>query len=163
MASVAQIDAITQVWNFPKLKGQENYYSWAKKTREALKYNALWDMVNEAQVLSSLVVNATPEQLQVHETQVIAWKVMNAQVEGLIHSMCEEKSADKIEDLSIATERWMQLKMNYISSGFVNRFTKLEDPWHLRPSGSENSIETYIANVRFKAKELKEMGSPIEE
>ena len=148
MASVAQIDAITQVWNFPKLKGQENYHSWAKKMRKALKYNALWDMVNEAQT---------------HQTAVTAWKTMNAQAGGLIHSMCEEKPAEKIEDLPTATERWMKLKMDYTSSGFVDRLTKLEDLWHLRPNGSENSIETYIANIRSKAKELKEMGSPIDE
>ena len=163
MASMAQIGAITQVWNFPKLKGQENYHSWAKKMREALKYNALWDIVNEAQVVPPLVANATPEQLQTHQTAVATWKTMNAEAGGLIHSMCEEKPADKIEDLSTATERWMKLKTDYISSGFVNRLTKLEDLWHLRPNGSENSIETYIANIRSKAEQLKEMGSPISE
>ena len=120
-------------------------------------------MVNEAQVVSPVVANATPEQLQAHQTAVTAWETMNAQAGDLIHSMCEEIPADKIEDLSTATERWMKLKMDYTSSGFVNRFTKLEDLWHLRPSGSENSIETYVANRRFKAEELKEMGSPIEE
>ena len=163
MASVAQIGAITQIWDLPKLKEQEDYHSWAKKMREALKYNALWDMVNEAQVVPPVVANATPEQLQAHQTAVTAWKTMNAQAGGLIHSMCEEIPADKIEDLPTATERWMKLKMDYTSSGFVNRFTKLEDLWYLRPSGSENSIETYVANIRSKAGELKEMGSPIEE
>ena len=165
MASVAQIGAMIQVWNFPKLKGQENYHSWAKKMREALKYNTLWDIINEAQIVPPVVANVTPKQLQAHQTAVTAWKTMNAQAGGLIHSMCEENPADKIEDLLTATERWMKLKMDYTSSGFrfVNRFTKLEDLWHLRPSGSENSIETYVANIRFKTKELKEMGSSIEE
>ena len=125
MASVAQIGAITQVWNFPKLKGQEKYHSWAKKMREALKYNALWDMVNEAQVIPPLAANATSAQAQAHETQLTVWKAMNAQAGGLIHSMCEEKPADKIEDLPTATEQWLQLKVDYTSVGFVNRFTKL--------------------------------------
>ena len=37
-----QATAMTQIWNFPKLKGQENYHSWSKKMKSALKHSDLW-------------------------------------------------------------------------------------------------------------------------
>lgn len=40
-------NALTQIWNFPKLKGQENYQPWSKKMRSALKYCGLWEVVDQ--------------------------------------------------------------------------------------------------------------------
>ena len=75
--------------------------------REALIYNTLWDIINEAQVVPPVVANETPEQLQAHQTAVTAWRTMNAQAGDVIHSMCEEISADNIEDLPINSYRTM--------------------------------------------------------
>ena len=40
-------NALTQIWNFLKLKGQENYQPRSKKIKSALKYYGLWKVVNQ--------------------------------------------------------------------------------------------------------------------
>ena len=59
--------------------------------------------------------------------------------------------------------RWPKLQTEYSDSGFVLRFTKLKELWAATMASSGNSMETYVANVRSKAKDLKRMGAGIED
>ena len=45
--SVLQSAAMLRIWDFPKLKGQENYQPWAKSMKSALRYSRLWEIVEK--------------------------------------------------------------------------------------------------------------------
>ena len=75
--------------------------------------------------------------------------------------MCEDKPAEAVEDEEIAMNRWVKLQTDDTDSGFVHRFTKLQELWTTM-SSSNNSIETYVANIRTKSQDLKRMGAPID-
>ena len=77
--------------------------------------------------------------------------------------MCDEKPAEAIEDNNMTINRWIKLQTIYSNSGFILRFTKLQELWTISLSISVNLIETYIANIRTKAKDLKRMRAPIED
>ncbi len=160
MATSAQFGAASQVWNFPKLKGQQNYYPWAKKMRVALSYNDMWERVSTQEVPPLIVDNATQEQQQLYQATMVEWRRYNAQAMALIHSMCEEKPGDKITECLTAYDSWGVLQKSYTSSGYVYRYSKLEDIWDLR---CDDSMETYVADIRSKAKELQEVGYPVPE
>ena len=76
--------------------------------------------------------------------------------------MCEDKLAEAVEDEEIAMNRWVKLQTDDTDSGFVLRFTQLQELWNTTMSSSNNSIETYIANIRTKSKDLRRMGAPID-
>ena len=162
-----QAAALTQIWAFPKLKGQENYQPWAKKMRSALKYSGLWQIVESGRKLfpNDLSVEPPPteEQVTAYQKSITSWKDLNNQAAELIYSMCEEKPAEAIEDVDLAMSRWNKLEEDYTDSGFVSKFTKLEELWSTSLGNSGNSMETYIANIRTKSKDLKRMGAPIDE
>ena len=176
--------ALTQIWNFPKLKGQENYQPWAKKMRSALKYCGLWDIVEQGigmfpedlperqseeerladgTIRTRVIVHGpSNEQVLAYQADMKVWKEVNNQASELIYSMCEDKPAEAIEDDEVAMNRWTKLESQYVDSGFVLRFTKLQELWNTTLSSSNNSIETYIANIRTKSKDLKRMGATID-
>lgn len=77
--------------------------------------------------------------------------------------MCDEKPAEAIEDNDMAISRWTKLQTTYSDSNFVLRFTKLQELWKTSLSTSANSVETYVVNIRTKAKDLKRMRAPIED
>ncbi len=133
--------ASTQIWNFPKLKGQENYHRWSKKMKSALKYCGLWDIVEnraigypeelpeEQTVIEQLadgtgrqritVPGPSNEQVQARQVQLKAWQHLNNQAAELIYSMCEENPSVAIEDEDVAMNRWIKLRTDYSDSGFV--------------------------------------------
>lgn len=76
--------------------------------------------------------------------------------------MRNDKPAHKIEDEEVAMNRWIKLETDYINSGFVLRFTKLQELWNITLCSSDNSIETYMAKVCIRSKNLKRMGAPID-
>ena len=162
-----QAAALTQIWQFPKLKGQENYQPWAKKMKSALKYSGLWEIVEDGSAMfpEDLPTAPAPTEAQAlaYQEAVKVWKNLNNQASELIYSMCEDKPSEAIEDVEVAQHRWDKLETDYTDSGFVLRFTKLQDLWSTTLSGSGNSIETYVANIRTKSKDLKRMGAPIDD
>ncbi len=163
MATAAQFGASNHTWDFPKLKGQENYCSWAKNMRAALDSNGMWEMVGHKQVISPIAANATLAQQEAYQASVTAWKTMNTQSKCLIHSMCEDEPGDKIIDLSTAADAWATLKDDYTGTHYVTRFSKLQDLLQTRPDSSDKAIEIYVDKIRSKAKALKEIGHPLEE
>lgn len=58
--------------------------------------------------------------------------------------------------------RWIRLETDYINRGFVLRFIKLQELWNITLCSSDNSIETYMAKVCIRSKNLKRMGAPID-
>ena len=73
--------ALTQIWNFPKLKSQQNYQSWVKKMKSALMYSDLWNVVQNANkdFLTNLSVTSAPTTAQAtaYQTQLKTWKQTN--------------------------------------------------------------------------------------
>lgn len=151
--------------------------------KSALKYSGLWDVVEQGvellpedlplqrtvqqtladgTVQNQIIPGPTNAEVLAYDAAVKAWKDLNNQATELIYSMCEEKPAEAIEDIEHATNRWVQLETDYTDSGFVLRYTKLQELWTTTLISSGNSIETYIANIRTKSKDLKRMGAPID-
>ena len=122
-------NALTQIWNFPKLKGQENYQPWSKKMRSALKYCNLWEVVDQGSALfpDNLSDAPTTAQAAAYKLAVKIWKNLNNQASELIYSMCDEKPAEAIKNDELAINRWTKLQTDYSDSGFVLRFTKLQE------------------------------------
>ena len=150
--------AWTHIWSFPKLKGQKNYQLWAKKMKSALKYSGLWHIVEQG---SDTYPTDLP--IESHEVALKAWKEVNDQAAELIYSMCEKKPAEAIKNEHIAQNRWEKLEKDHTDSGFVLRFTKLQELWSTSLKSSGNSIETYVANIQTKSMDLKRMGAKIDD
>ena len=150
-----------QIWNFPKLKGQENYEPWSKKMRNALTYTGLWEVVETGRASYPEDTATTAPQRVTHEIAVRTWDEKNSQGAALIYSMCEDKPAEAIEDEASSYDRWEKLESNYVSSGFILRVTRFQELLNTRLSTSSNSLESYVAGIRNKAKELKRMSAPI--
>lgn len=183
--TVHNAGALNQIWSFPKLKGQDNYQPWAKNMKSALRYCGLWEVtevglevfpddlpVEEIQEETlqdgtvrrrTIKAGPTNAEILVFQKGVKDWKDLNNQAAELIYSMCEEKPKEAIEEEEYAMNRWLKLQTNYQDSGFVLRFTKLQELWLTSMTSSSNSMETYIANLRTKSKDLKRMGAPIDE
>ena len=181
----SNIAAVNQVWIFDKLKGQTNYHPWSKRMKSALKFSRLWDVVDQGTRLLPanlpeeelghettpqgeertwvITPGPTPDEILAYQKAVESWKDLNSQAAELIYTMCEDIPAEAIEETDSAAKRWHQLAKDYSDSGFVLRFTKLQELWNTTLSSSGNSIETYVANIRTKAKELERMGAPVEE
>lgn len=104
----------------------------------------------------------TNEQLLAYQAEIKAWEGLNNQAAALIYSMCEDGPAESIEDEEVAMNRWIKLQTDYTDTGFVLRFTKLQELWNTTLSSSNGSVETYIANIRTKSKDLERMGAPID-
>lgn len=177
--------AQAQIWDFPKLKGQENYQPWAKKMKSALKFNGLWKIVEQGLetfpadlpvqetvaeqqsdgTIRNRITREGPTEAQVntYQAEMKTWKGLNNQASELIYTKCEEKPAEAIEDEEFATNRWVKLQTDYSDSGFVLRITRLQELWTTTMANSNNSIETYTANIRTRSKNLKRMGAPIDE
>lgn len=123
----ANVSSITQIWNFSKLKGQENYHQWSKKMKSALRYNGLWEIVEngmfafpadlpeeetvqEQQADGTIVTRITvaePTQAEAaaYQAELKVWKDLNNHASELIYSMCEDKPAEAIEDEEVAMNR----------------------------------------------------------
>lgn len=102
-----------------------------------------------------------PTQIQAYNRKLKTWKEINSQASELIYFMCEDKFAEVIEDEEVVMNRWIKLERIYTDSGFVLRFTKLQELWITTISSSGNSIETYVVNIRIKSKDLSRMGAKI--
>ena len=166
--------SLTQIWNFPKLKGQENYQPWSKKMKSALEFSGLWDIVEQGPQMfpddlpkgqtdaqGRVTRGPTEGQVRKYDSNLKEWNTLNSQASELIYSMCEEKPAEAIKEEEIATNRWHKLERDYVNSGFVLRSIKLQELWATTLASSNNSIEVYVANIRTKSKDLKRMGAPI--
>lgn len=74
-------NALTQIWNFPKLKGQENYQPWFKKMKSALKYCDLWKVIEQGiEAFFRDLLNepaSTNAQALVYQVTVQTWKDRN--------------------------------------------------------------------------------------
>ena len=160
-STVMQNVSHNQIWNFPKLKGQENYEPWSRKMRNALIYCGLWEIVETGKDSFPEDTATTAPQRLTHEAAVRTWEEKNSQGAALIYSMCEDKPAEAIEEEVSSHDRWEKLESNYVSSGFILRVTKFLELLSTRLSTSNNSLETYVAGIRNKAKELNRMSAPI--
>ena len=180
-----QSAATARIWDFPKLKGQENYQPWCKSMKSALRYSRLWDVVEDLSTFPddlpkevSHVVAATadrPEetvidtpgpteaQIKQYDTDINNFKDLNSQASELIYSMCEDKPREYIEDEEFAADRWINLENHYQDSGFTLRFTKYKQFIHTTMANSDNNIETYCTNLRSRARELKKMDAKLDE
>lgn len=171
--------ALTQIWDFLKFKGQENYHFWSKKMRSALNYCGLWDIVGFMDIFlrdfstteevtaedGTVIISThvfTRDEVLAYQNAMKEWRSLNNQVSELIYSMCNEKLADSIEDEELVRNRWFSLEEDYMDSGFVLRFIKLQELWNIILFSSSNSIETYVVNVRIRIKDLKRMGASID-
>ena len=185
-ASVQQSAALARIWDFPKLKGQENYQPWAKHMKSALKYNRLWDIVEKGVELlpeeppkekSHMEQGAEGEQPRrvidqpgptvqealKYKEALDEFQDQNSQAAELIYAMCEDKPAEYIKDDEWATNRWITLQSHYMDSGFTLRFTKYKEFIHTTMANSDNNVETYCTNIRSRARELKKMNAGIDE
>ncbi|CAF9916357.1 hypothetical protein IMSHALPRED_003053 [Imshaugia aleurites] len=173
----------TEIWDFHKLRGRDNYHVWSEKMKSALKYSRLWDVVEQGHALLSddssgkqtvqeqqqdgtvtvRVIVPIPEQVLTYESSLKEWKKLNNQAAELIYTMCEDQPAESIEDVDGAMNRWTKLESDYMDSGFVLRFTKLQELWNTTLLSCNGSIQTYVANIRTKSEELKRMGAGIDE
>lgn len=167
-ASNKHAASLTEIWNFPKLKGRDDYQPWAKRMKSALKYCGLWVVTSDSNHIPTRPpldddVNAVPDRVEAYDEAEILWTSLNNHASGLIYSMCEETPAESIEDEKIAINRWQHLKKKYTDSGFVARHIKLQELWSTSLASSSNSIESYIANIRTRSKDLKRMGAPIDQ
>ena len=164
MSAMAQM---TQIWVFPKLKGQENYQSWARKMQSALMFSNLWDIVEQGIDMRSAELPTDPAPTaaatRIYEAAYKSWKEVNNQAAALIYSMCEDKPAEGIEEERVAQLRWEKLQKTYKSSGFVLRYSKLEELMTTSLESSGGSIETYVANILGLSKDLRLMGSKIDD
>lgn len=151
----------SQIWNFPKLKGQENYESWSKKMRNALIYCGLWEIVETGRDSFPEDTATTAPQRLTHEAAVRTWEDKNSQSAAFIYLMCEHKPAEAIEEEVSSHDRWKKLESNYVSSSFILRVTKFQELLSTHLSTSNDSLETYVADIRNKAKELKRMSASI--
>ena len=176
---------MTLILNFPKLKGQENYQPWSKDMKNALGFSRLWDVVKEGINIfpnnlqeEEFVMEQRPDgvpqkritkpgptdaQALAYQADVNAWKDLNNQAMELILSMCEKKPAEVIKDEQYAVDLWAKLESQYIDCSFAHRRTKLKELRATTLSSSNNSVETYIANIRTISKDLKRMGAPIDD
>ena len=159
--------AWTHIWSFPKLKGKENYQLWAKKMKSALRYSSLWHIVEQGNDTypTDLPIESAPTAAAVraHEVALKAWKEANDQAAELIYSTCEKKPAEAIKNEHVAQNRWEKLEKHYTESGFVLRFTTLQELWSTSLQSSGNSIETYVDNIQTKSMDLKRMGAKIDD
>ena len=178
---------MARIWDFPKLKGQENYQPWSKSMKSALRYSRLWEIVergleiypaelpeershveraNEEHPEDRVVIDqAGPTEAQTRQFSADHdhWMDLNSQTMELIYTMCEDKPREYIEDEEFAQDRWTKLENHYQSSGFTLRFTKYKEFIHTTMANSDNSIESYCTNLRSRSRELKKMNAPISE
>ena len=54
------------------------------------------------------------------------------------------------------------MKESYTNSGFVLRYSKFEKLLTISLESSKNSVEDYVNNIRIKSKDLKRMGSKVD-
>ena len=136
--------ALTQIWTFQRLKGQENYQAWSKNMKSALKYCGLWRVVEEGSAsfpddlpeeqvtqetlqdgsIRNRVIAQRPTNAEVlaYQAKVDRWKELNDQAAELIYSRCDDKPKVAIEDVDLAMNRWLKLASDYVDSGFVLRY-----------------------------------------
>ena len=100
----------------------------------------------------------TNEHLLADRAETKVWKERNNQAAALIYSMCEDGPAESIEDEEAAMNRWIRLQTDYTDTGFVLRFTKLQELWNTTLYSSNSSVESYIANLRAKSEDLRTYG-----
>lgn len=135
--------------------------------KSALKYSGLWQIVEEGNDIypGDLPTEPVPTmpQARTHDAALKSWKDLNNQAAELIYLMCEDKPAEAIEEEDVSQNRWQKLETDYTDSGLVLRFTKLQESWSTSLGSSGNSIETYVANIRTKSKDLKRMGAKIDD
>ena len=177
---------LTKIWDFTRLKGQDNYHDWSKNMKSALKYSGLWDIVEQGHellpddlpqeefVMETGVDEQPPvkrvtkpgpsrEEVKEYQNDLKKWKDLNNQASELIYTMCDNRPKEAIEDVEHAMSRWTKLESNYMDTGFVLRFTKLQELWSTTLISSSGSIEAYVANIRAKSKDLQRMGAAIDE
>ena len=153
--------------------------------KSALKFSELWKIVEQEidsfpvdlsiketvakeqadDFIRNRVVTSGPiqDQVRAYQTEMSVWEDLNNQASELIYNKCEDKPAENIEDEQFATNRWVRLQTDYFDSGFVLRFSKLQNLWGTTMTNSSNSIKTYVVNIRIRAKDLKRMGVAIDE
>ena len=184
--SIMKSAAMALIWDFPKLKGQENYHPWSKNMKSALRYSRLWDIVDhgvnmlpddmpEEESHMEAAANGQPErkvidkpgptetQVKQYETSLEHWKDLNSQAMELIYAMCENEPREYVEDEEWATNRWVKLESHYQDLRFKVRFTKYKQFIHTTMANSDNDIETYCTNLRSRARELKKMNAAIDQ
>ena len=87
-----------QIWNFPKLKGQENYEPWSKKMRNALIYTGLWEVVDTGRATYPEDTTTTAPQRLAYEVVIRIWEEKNSQGAALIYFMYKDKLIEAIEE-----------------------------------------------------------------
>ena len=124
---------------------------------------AVYDALAEVGALPDGLLNhmIDAQRRAVHDAVVRTWERKDIQAAELISSTCDDIPAEAIEEEENSVARRAKLHKHWTGSGFTLRFTKLQELWNTSLASSDDSLETYISNIRIKAKELKRMGNPI--
>ena len=133
------------VGKITKLKGAQNYRTWAKDIELCLLRNRCWEVVSSA----------------IPEAPDDSWQVKDNWARGEIHLCCEAEVQDIIIDSKHAHDSWTLLKSEFSIKGDlkINRLKKEFSTVVM----TEQSCAEYIKRVRKLVSELRECGEKVKD
>lgn len=110
----------SDLYRFPKLKGNENYESWKVDIISALKAKGLWWVTSEKMEKPEIPpFDVTSTVKRAYNTDMLAWEDKNDRACEMIVFSIEQRPCVHIENIKGVIEMWVILKNQYEQSNLI--------------------------------------------
>lgn len=149
------------MYEFPKLKGIENYEKWSDDMTIVLKMNGLW-WVTSGKLEKPVIPpsNATTADEEGYARELLEWEDKNMRACGMIKLSTERGPRIDIRDIEIATQIWSILKDRYEPS----KFTTLYLAWRRLTQSRQSdfkSVQDYADSLKLAASRCSKVGEEV--
>ncbi len=151
----------SNIYRFPKLKGNENYESWRIDITSALKSKGLWwvtsGKLEKPGIPSS---DATSTAKREYASDLLTWEDKNDRACGMITFSAEQGPRVHIGNIEIATEMWSTLKAQYEQSDLTTIRLAIRELTQSKQSDFK-SIQDYADSLKRAATKCSSTGNVI--
>ena len=164
----------TALWNFEKLKGNENYKPWSRSCKNALQTMGIWHACVESgppiepgdtiikDVEGKMTSMKKPDDvyqkdLDTWRTKVPIWQAHDRIARGHIFNKLTETPQDIVEDLESSNEVWAMLQKRFSNQGYTKVYSLTEQMQLTTLSSCGGDIQKYTAKTQSLNKDLNAM------
>ena len=169
----------TALWNFEKLKGNDNYKAWARSCKNALQTMGVWHtcldiippqrpsdtIVREVDGITAITKKTDTvyqAELTAWRTRLTKWHTHDRIARGHIFNKLTETPQDIVEDIEYSNEMWLMLQKRFSNQGYTKAYSLTEQMQLTTLSSCDGDIQKYTAKIQSLNKDLNamEQGEP---
>ena len=139
-------DGSARLWNYPKLKGVENYQTWATRTKIVLVNLGLWHLVSELgglKLAESSKLESTRDEEKAYTSLLLT---------------IEDGPLEHVQHLTDASQIWSKLQSLYTEDGFSAASSLFRQLYESKLSNFD-LIQAYLDHIQRLRVRLNDLGT----